>query len=248
MFTLMPRRERSLRLNQKQKSHFTIIALVIGFMVAVQFQTTQHPKVRDTRDMWELRADLTKEQKTQADILREIRALDGQLENYRTNKALSKKEALNKTLMELKKEAGATPVTGVGLKLTISPLFGEEFLGKEIKDVSPQLLKHLVNDLNSYDADEIAIGDQRIVATTVIRDINGRTKVNNYWLGDAPFQVTVLTKDPEKMYNRLKASNIADEFAIEDLSLEISNPHRQLTVPAYDQEIPLKGLTVDEAE
>lgn len=39
----------------------TGITLIVGFMIAVQFQTIKEPVVRDTRDTWELREDLINE-------------------------------------------------------------------------------------------------------------------------------------------------------------------------------------------
>ena len=41
--------------------NFTLITIIIGFMIAVQFQTVKEPVVRDTRNIWELREALTKE-------------------------------------------------------------------------------------------------------------------------------------------------------------------------------------------
>ena len=39
----------------------TVITFIIGFMIAIQFQTVKEPVVRDTRDTWQLREDLVKE-------------------------------------------------------------------------------------------------------------------------------------------------------------------------------------------
>ena len=37
--------------------------LIFGIMLSVQFNSLKAPKVRDTRDIWDLREDLKEEQK-----------------------------------------------------------------------------------------------------------------------------------------------------------------------------------------
>ena len=50
------------------------------------------------------------------------------------------------------------------------------------KVVSPELLKRLLNELNMYDAKYVSIDGQRIINTTVIRDINNETKIDGHTL------------------------------------------------------------------
>ncbi|WP_235867429.1 DUF881 domain-containing protein [Priestia abyssalis] len=229
-------------MTSKKKFQFTFITIVIGFMVAVMFQTTKQPVVRDTRDMWQLREDLKREQELQAAILKEIRTYEDQLRNYEVEQNNSKKAALQQTLAKLQKEAGLTEVKGPGIILTVEPLFDESLIGQEVKSVSPELLKRLVNELNSYEAENVAVANQRIIATSVIRDINGRTKVNDYWLTQLPFKIKVIAKDAEKLYNRMQVSNAPDEFAVENLKLSISQPLSEVTVPAYNDAIRVKNI------
>ncbi|MBM7701777.1 DUF881 domain-containing protein [Metabacillus iocasae] len=228
-------------MNSKQKFQFTIITFVIGLMIAVQFQTTKQPIVRDTRDAWELREDLKKEQELQAKILREIRTYDEQLKSYEAEQ--NNQQVLKDALNDLKKEAGLTEVTGRGLVLKVEPLFDESLIGEKLEAVSPDLLKRLVNELNSYDANEISIANQRVIATTVIRDINGRTKINDYWLTRFPFEIKVIAKDVDRLYNRMQVSNAMDDFAADNLRLIISEPLPEVTIPAYDQVVRVKNMS-----
>lgn len=230
-------------MTSKKKFQFTFITIVVGFMVAVMFQTTKQPVIRDTRDMWQLREDLKREQELQAAILKEIRTYEDQLRNYEVEQNKSKKAALQQTLAKLQKEAGLTEVTGPGIILTVEPLFDESLIGQKVKSVSPELLKRLINELNSYEAENVAVADQRIIATSVIRDINGRTKVNDYWLTNLPFKIKVIAKDAEKLYNRMQVSNAPDEFAVENLKLSISQPLSEVTVPAYNDAIRVKNMS-----
>ena len=49
-----------IELGDKKYISMAFITLIIGFMMAIQFQTVKEPVVRDTRNTWELREDLLK--------------------------------------------------------------------------------------------------------------------------------------------------------------------------------------------
>jgi uncharacterized protein YlxW (UPF0749 family) len=227
--------------NQK-KLHFTLVAMIIGFMLAIQFRTTQQPVVRDTRDMWELREDLKKEQELHAQLLNEIRKYEDALESYEQKRSDSKGAVLRRTLDELKKEAGLTEVVGSGIVLNVQPLYDETYVGPIVETVSPELLKRLVNELNMYGAEEISIANQRIVNTTVIRDINGVTKIDGYPINSFPFEIKVIAKDDEKLYNRLKASTLMEDFVAENLQLIVSEPLHRVVIPPYDGSLRIEHM------
>lgn len=65
---------------RKKLVHFTVIMAIIGFMLAIQVQTTKQPAVRDTRDIWQLRQDLKKEQQLEQQLLLEIRRNDEKIQ------------------------------------------------------------------------------------------------------------------------------------------------------------------------
>ena len=53
----------------KKNISFIVISAVIGFMIAIQFQTVKKPVERDTRDIWQLREALLKEKELQSSLL-----------------------------------------------------------------------------------------------------------------------------------------------------------------------------------
>ncbi|WP_404432850.1 DUF881 domain-containing protein [Sutcliffiella horikoshii] len=226
----------------KRKFSFTIITIIVGLMIAIQFQTVQQPIIRDTRDTWQLRSDLNREQEIQSQIIQEIRKYDKILQDYSKERDESKEAIVRETLEELKVEAGLTEMKGPGIKMTVKPLFDEDVLGNIQENISADLLRRFVNELNSYGVEEISIANQRIVSNTIIREINGRTKVNNAWIPNANFEIIVITSDPTKLYNRLQVSRAMDEFAIGNLLLEVSTPINEVTVPAYDEQIRVKHM------
>ncbi|EPZ38518.1 hypothetical protein JV16_00136 [Anoxybacillus ayderensis] len=228
--------------------HFTFVSLIIGFMLAVQFQTSQEPDVRDTRDIWEIRRDLQKEQELHKQLLNEIRKYEETLEKYEQQRSENKGAILRQTVEELKKEAGLTEVVGEGVVLYIEQMYDESYVGPVSDTISADLLRRLINELNMYGAEHISIADQRLVNTTVIRDINGVTKVDSYPLRSFPIEIKVITPDAEKMYNRLKASTIADDFALENLLLTVSEPQQRVVISPYDGAVRVKQMeAVEEA-
>jgi uncharacterized protein YlxW (UPF0749 family) len=228
---------------------FTIITLVIGFMIAIQFQTVQEPVVRDTRDVWQLREDLLKEKELQSKLIREIQSNEDKLAMYESERAQSKEQILRETLIELKQEAGLTDVTGPGIILTVEPDLAEVVLGQPVVNVSPELLQRLLNELNMFEAKYVSIDGNRIINTSVIRDINTKTTINGQAIRGIPFEVKIVTDSmtsAEKLSNRMKASNVVEDFFIENLRVSVSKPIPEVTVPAFDEQITVHYMEMAE--
>ncbi|CAH2713349.1 hypothetical protein BACCIP111895_00484 [Neobacillus rhizosphaerae] len=225
---------------------FTLIAAVVGFMIAIQFQTVKKPVERDTRDVWQLREALLKEKELQSNLLNEIRSNEEKLSAYESKRKQSKEQTLRETLDELKMEAGLTEVTGPGITLMIEPIVEDIKLGYPVtKVVSPELLKRLVNELNMYEAKYVAIDGQRIINTTVIRDINRETKIDGHSIRSLPIEVNVgvdSINTAEKLSNRMKVSKSRDEFFTESLRLNVSEANPNVSIPAYDNPIRIKYM------
>jgi len=230
----------------KLKLSFTLIATLVGFMIAIQFQTVKKPVERDTRDIWQLREALLKEKELQSNLLSEIRSNEEKLSAYESKRKQSKEQALKDTLQELKVEAGLTDITGPGITLLIEPVLEDVQIGTPVNDsVSPELLKRLLNELNMYEAKYVAIDGQRIINTTVIRDINGETKIDGHTIRGLPMEIKVGVDDmntAEKLSNRMKVSKALDEFFTESLRLTVSVSNPNITIPAYDNSIRVKYM------
>lgn len=224
---------------------FSIIAGIIGLMVAIQFQTVSEPEVRDTRDTWQLREDLMKEKEIQSKLLLEIRSNEEKIAKYETERQQSKEEVLRETLDELKYETGLTDVTGPGIVLSIGPAFNLVVEGGKPPSISPDLLKRLLNELNMYGALHVSVDGERVINTTVIRDINRETKINGHSLNRFPIDIKVIVEDArtaEKLYNRMKVSTVAEDFFIDNLEVKVSRPESKLVVPAYQDSIRIRYM------
>lgn len=232
-------------MSNKNNWSFTIITLVIGFMIAIQFQTVQEPVVRDTRDEWELREALLKEKEFQSKLIKEIQSNEEKLAMYETERKQGKEQVLRETLDELKREAGLTPVKGPGVILTVDHDFAELVLGQPVANVSPELLQKLLNELNMYEAKYVSIDGNRIINTTVIRDINAETTIDGRPISGIPFEIKVVAEDmttAEKLYNRMQVSKSVERFFMDNLRVTVSKPTLVVTVPAYENKIRIRYM------
>ncbi|WP_432354889.1 DUF881 domain-containing protein [Sporosarcina sp. A2] len=217
----------------KRKWMFTFILLIVGFMVAVQYNTVQQPAERDTRDLWAIRNELAKERKLHSELLTEVRELDITLSKYNASEGESAGKALAETVQSLHEKAGMTDQTGPGIVIDVVPSEESIALGTPLHEVSPELLTRFVNDVNRFKNIDMEIDGKRLTALSAIRDINGETTVNGLPVALPPFQIKILSADlgiSEKLYNFLQSSSLLDDFYLDDFVLEIHEPDAEVTV------------------
>jgi len=229
----------------------SLITMIIGFMMAIQFQAVKEPAIRDTRDTGQLRDDLVKEKELYLNLIREINSNEEKIEQYETEKATSKEWVLQDTLNELKIQAGLTEVEAPGIIIKIEYANEQLLLGETITPISSYLIQSLVNELNQYGAENIAINEQRLINSTVIREINGLTKVNGYSLDMFPITIKVAAGDregAEELYKRMQVSKSAEDFFLENYRLSISEPQLEVIIPAYKDPIRIQYMELEESE
>ncbi|MGE7768344.1 DUF881 domain-containing protein [Peribacillus sp. NPDC096540] len=221
---------------------FSLITMIAGFMLSIQFNLVNQPEVSDTRDMWQLKNDLLKEQQSQVELLESINKLEEKIASYETKRNESKEELLRETLSELKTDAGLTEITGKGVIVSVQPIKEGLLLGEKIEYISPVLLKRLINEMYRFDADEISISGQRYISSSVIRDINGKPKVDGYSLTDYPLEIQAITVNPKKLKQRIQGSELMDDFFIDNFEVQITTPSSELTLPAYQNTINVEHM------
>ncbi len=217
----------------RRKWMFAIILLIVGFMVAVQYNTVQQPEERDTRDIWAIRNELAKERKLHSDLLTEVRGLDETLSKYETSEDGEAGQALADTVRDLHEQAGMTEQTGPGIIIDVNPSDESIAFGTPLHEVSPELLTRFVNEANRFKDIDMEIDGKRITALSAIRDINGETTVNGLPVELPPFQIKIISSDlknSEKLYNFLQSSSILDDFYLDDFVLDISEPAEGITI------------------
>lgn len=238
-------------LKGKNYISMSVITLIIGVMLAIQYQTVKEPVVRDTRDTFELREDLVKEKERYLSLSREIDSNEEKIEQYETERVQSKEYVLKETLNELKAEAGLTEIQTPGIIIQIDYANEQLLLGQMVNPVSAYLIQSLINELNQYGAKHIALNENRLINTSVIREINGETKVDGYSLDQIPITIKVGVEDiktAEELYNRIQISKSSEEFFVENYRLSTSAHLSKVTIPAYKDSIRIRNMEIAETE
>ncbi|GAE91732.1 YlxX protein [Gracilibacillus boraciitolerans JCM 21714] len=219
-----------------------LVCLLIGFMVATLFNTNKQPDSRDTRDTWEIRTALQEEQKVQQNLYQEIAEAEKTLIEYQEQTEHQQIISLKESIQELREKAGLTEIVGKGMIITIEPIFLNEEL-QEYPSINAELLQLFINELNASGANEIAIGNQRIINISPIRDVNGKVYVNNSSIGNLPTDIHIITKDIEKFRDYIEVSEINDYFALENVTISIREQEK-VVLPKYDGAINLQEVHV----
>ncbi|ARI77567.1 DUF881 domain-containing protein [Halobacillus mangrovi] len=229
-------------MNRQSMWMVSLVCLFVGFMVAVQFQTTAKPEVRDTRDEWEVREALKEQQDIQQELLKKLSAVDKTIQSYEQKSSEDQIEILKNSIEKLEEKVGLTEKRGNGVEITISPIFLENFSGEqEYPSLSPQMLSRLINELNAFGATDIAVGNERITSLSPIRNVNGSTYVNNRPLLPLPVSIQVLADNAEKLKDYINTSPSKDIFSIENLDLT-AEIKEGITLPKYDDPLHLEKL------
>ncbi|NEU29459.1 DUF881 domain-containing protein [bacterium LRH843] len=220
-----------------KKLIFTFVTFLIGFMLAIQFHTTQEPVIRDTRDIRELRKELLAEQEKRQQLNTEVEKIEKVLSKYKKtmeNRENDVIDVLSEQIEELKEKAGLKEKFGNGLVITIDSLNEDSFFGQTRRTPSPDVFRFLVNELNIYGAEDIAVENERIISISSFRDVNHITYLNSRRLPPLPIQVKVLTEKGDSLYNQMVVSDSVDYFEIEGFQVTFEKVNG-MVLPAYDQ-------------
>ena len=222
---------------KKGSMHITIISIIIGFMLAVQFNTVRNTEKVESTDLWSIRQQLSDEKKQYSNLLSEISDANAVVRKYEEEEYTNPELILSETLKELQQQVGIEAVRGPGLELKISSSSEAMALGVELKEIPPLLLIRLVNGIYRYNGLYIEINGQRMHYNSAIRDINGRTTINGVPISKTNFTVKIIgdnEEDINRLYNYLLASSFTDEFYIDNLMLEINEPKQSVTIGSSD--------------
>ncbi|MDN4607548.1 DUF881 domain-containing protein [Sporosarcina highlanderae] len=217
---------------------FTLILLLIGFMIAVQYNSVKNPKIRDTRDIWAIRQELAEEKKLHSELLSEIRELDNTISTYKSLSESSAGQALNDTVEKLNRKAGTTDITGPGIVIEVKPSPESVAYGIPITSISSDLLTRFVNEVNRFKGIAMEIDGKRNTVMSSIRVINGFTSVNGLNVSTPPFKIKIISptlSESEKLYNYLLASSIHDDFYLDNLVLDISKPMNDVSMRGWPE-------------
>ncbi|PIC65707.1 hypothetical protein CSV79_01120 [Sporosarcina sp. P13] len=223
-------------MKEKINWKFTLILCIVGFVLALQYNSLNTEPARDTRDLWAIRKELSKEKKIHSELLEEIREVDQTLSSYTALTNESTEEVLQHTLDKLYTQAGFMPTTGPGFVIEVAPSPESIAFGYELKPVSTELLSWFINVVNQHQGNELEIDGKRFTTLSWIRDINGKLTVSGEVVSTPPFKIKIVSatlEDSVKLYNHLLSTTIQDEFYLDDFILTISKPTENVALQGW---------------
>lgn len=232
---------------KKQTIILALAAFLIGVMISLHLSIEQETPERDTRDLWEIRTALLEEQERQQALQEELNELQNIKVDYEDNVYGTQIQTLRKQISDLQDQAGLTDITGLGVELNLLADYQKANEAEGFPELTSELLNRLINELNVYGAKHLAVGDERIVNHTAIRDVLGRVYVNQRPMRDLPITVTVLTAEPERLINYMEVSQSMNDLAIHNIQL-IMEEKQAVTVPKYSEDITLEYVKVTDYE
>lgn len=206
-------------------------------MMAIQFQTNKDTEIRDSRDLNEIRISLQKERERSQLLLHEISKYDQLLYQYETsrNKEDQVSNIMEKELKRIKRLAGFEDIVDKGFIIRIQEM--------NVKDdheyifapyVYDDDLRMIVNELNAYGAKAISINEQRMIASSAIRNVGDSILVNTIPIKD-PYEIKVIG-DSSILIPALKLAGLEDYFMIVNHSIEYE-AKELIRIPAYNHRL-----------
>ena len=213
------------------QGHWSIacICALIGFMIAVQFRTTQDAKDSLSYQRVEEIADRLVRTERERDSLREeLQELKAGLDGG-AGEAAEK----NDKHQELLNRAGLVPLIGEGVivRMEDSARVAKAGENPNLYVIHDDDILRVINELRAAGAEAISINGQRLTDTSEIRCAGPTLSVNNV-RSAAPFEISAIG-DKKNLVNSLKMrGGVVDTLGVWGIQLEIiAGDH--IYIPAY---------------
>ena len=174
----------------------SLVCLILGIMLAVQFRTTQD--IRSSLP-FQRAEDLTQRL---MQVEKERSDLENQVRDLRQNSANG---VTTKDLENVKMGAGVVPLEGAGIIITVDdtkPTTSLNNKNPNLYQIKDEDILKILNELRAAGTEAIAINNQRLIASSETRTAGPFLSVNNKNLG-APFEIKAIG-DPSTLENALK--------------------------------------------
>ncbi|MDN5276367.1 MAG: hypothetical protein PWR01_332 [Clostridiales bacterium] len=195
----------------------TLVSLILGLALAAQFKNVQRVggsvSLQRTQELTRQVQKLEQENEALEARIQEYEKRIREFENAVQSEGQSNKliyEELERTRML----AGLVDVQGPGVVVTVNVKYVSEW-GQDaiVQNVRYDDLLKLVNELNAAGAEAIAINDERIIATTEIRNAGDYIVINTNRYS-TPFEIKAIG-NPDTLEAALKLlGGVADDLGV----------------------------------
>ena len=211
------------KLDTKANLLIALVFMVLGFMLSVQYKSTERAKTVRLDRVEDLSARLKTVEKEKEQLGKELAEL-----HKKSSEALPTAEAERMSIL-----AGTTDVTGPGLEL----LLDDSTINAKKDQENPNLyiihdedLLRVVNELRAAGAEAMSLNDQRIISTTEIRCAGPTVSVNN--VRSAPPYIIKVIGEPKNLTKALQMrGGVVETFRFWGIQVKIKQLEK-VTVPA----------------
>ncbi|NLJ41264.1 MAG: DUF881 domain-containing protein [Clostridiales bacterium] len=214
----------------------TLVSLILGLMLAAQFKNVQRIGGNVSRQRTEELTEYIKKLEFDNEGLsNRIQEFEGIIKDYET---ASQDETLVNELTKVKTQAGLLAMEGPGVVITVDNLFIDSWDGGQVvQNVHYDDLLRLVNELNAAGAEALAINNERVIATTEIRNAGDYIVINTN-RHNAPFTITAIG-NPENLEAALKLLGGVVDNLSQILDIRIKT-EAKVTIPKYERTLNYK--------
>ncbi|WP_051343965.1 DUF881 domain-containing protein [Alicyclobacillus herbarius] len=236
----------------------TVVAVVLGFMVTVQYKQMMMARVSDVTASYtdERQKDLANKvanmERVNKDALKRLQNLNGEIANYEKESAGADAELtdIQQNLARYRILAGTTPVEGPGVSVTL--MDGQYNGVGSVTDYTTHdwEVNYVINELFTAGTEAVSINNYRVVATSGIFCIGPVIMVNNHRLV-APFQIQAIG-DPSVLKGALEMQGgVLDLLRnVEDIKVSPVKVEQNIHMPAFTAAVtaPPSGQGVQNTE
>lgn len=216
----------------------TLISVVLGFMLALQYQSTQSKKDVESSDFSQLRLNLQRQVENNKILEMNIVKAQNLLHQYKTaGHPVNSSQLMEEELIRLRSLAGLAAVNGSGIRITIEPDIPlDGGLDQNIYDGD---IRYLVNELFGAGASAISINHHRLTPSTYIRDVGDSIYIDTKMIRP-PYEIRAIG-DGAIMESTMKLKGIVEYFSTIN-SIVTLEKEDSLSLPAYLGEIPIREM------
>lgn len=211
------------KLDLKARIVVGLVFVVLGFMLSVQFKTTERQKTIH----YERVEDLSERLKS---VEAEKEKLEDELDNMRKNGSSALIDSEMERLMLL---SGTTDVKGRGVEIVLddSSIPSRPGENPNLYIIHDEDLLRVLNELRAAGAEAIALNDQRIVAMSEVRCAGPTVSVNN--VRSAPPYTIKAIGDPKNLTSALRLrGGVVETFEFWGIHVKI-NTSDDVHIPAF---------------
>ncbi|MCL6627278.1 DUF881 domain-containing protein [Alicyclobacillus shizuokensis] len=230
-----------MRTRAKLSLSLTVVAMVLGFMVTLQYRQTLLARVSDVTASYtdgrqkELADKVAQLERVNKDALKRLQNLNGEIAAYEKESAGADAQltSIQQNLSRYRILAGTTPVEGPGISVTL--MDGQYNGVGSVSDYTTHdwEVNYVINELFTAGAEAVSINNYRVVANSGIFCIGPVITVNNHRLV-APFQIQAIG-DPAVLKGALEMQGgILDLLRnVEDIKVSAVKVEQNIQMPAF---------------